>query len=175
MALKGRSKIFTHFWYAQEAEEAARFYASIFPDSRVDRVTPLLSDTPSGPAGSVNVVDFTLFGQRESRVGRRPRAEVATRRDPSRCARQQREGLQRAPRARGNAASPRAQFLRVSPAHRGPPPGPERRRRNLAREPAPRRAPRGSTGSQRHALAVMPWRRTQAGSRPRWIASGVWQ
>ena len=66
MALKGRSKIFTHFWYAQEAEEAARFYASIFPDSRVDRVTPLLSDTPSGLAGSVNVVDFTLFGQRES-------------------------------------------------------------------------------------------------------------
>jgi len=30
---------------AKEAEEAARFYASIFPDSRVDRVTPLLSDS----------------------------------------------------------------------------------------------------------------------------------
>jgi predicted 3-demethylubiquinone-9 3-methyltransferase (glyoxalase superfamily) len=64
MALKGRSKIFTHFWYATEAEEAARFYASIFPDSRVDRVTPLLSESPSGPPGSVKVVDFTLFGQR---------------------------------------------------------------------------------------------------------------
>jgi predicted 3-demethylubiquinone-9 3-methyltransferase (glyoxalase superfamily) len=63
-ALKGRSKIFTHFWYAKEAEEAARFYASIFPDSRVDRVTPLLSESPSGPPGSVKVVDFTLFGQR---------------------------------------------------------------------------------------------------------------
>ena len=64
MALKSRSKIFTHLWYAKEAEEAARFYASLFPDSRVDRVTPLMSDSPSGPAGSVKVVDFTLFGQR---------------------------------------------------------------------------------------------------------------
>jgi predicted 3-demethylubiquinone-9 3-methyltransferase (glyoxalase superfamily) len=75
MALKGRSKIFTHFWYAQEAEEAARFYASIFPDSRVDAVTPLLSDTPSGPAGSVKVVDFTLFGQRFQAISAGPHHE----------------------------------------------------------------------------------------------------
>jgi predicted 3-demethylubiquinone-9 3-methyltransferase (glyoxalase superfamily) len=61
---KARSKIFTHLWYAKEAEEAAKFYASVFPDSRVDRVTPLHSDSPSGPPGSVKVVDFTLFGQR---------------------------------------------------------------------------------------------------------------
>jgi len=64
MASKTRSKIFPHLWYAKEAEEAASFYASIFPDSRVDRVTPLLSESPSGPPGSVKVVDFTLFGQR---------------------------------------------------------------------------------------------------------------
>src|SRR2546429_6957028 len=64
MASKGRSKIFPHLWYAKEAEEAARFYASIFPDSRVERVTPLLSESPSGPAGSVKIVDFTLLGQR---------------------------------------------------------------------------------------------------------------
>ncbi|MGE0431488.1 MAG: VOC family protein [Planctomycetota bacterium] len=57
-------KIYTHFWYAEKAEEAAAFYASIFPDSAVDRVTPLPADTPSGPAGSVTIVDFTLFGQR---------------------------------------------------------------------------------------------------------------
>ena len=31
MAVKGRAKIFTHLWYAKEAEEAARYYASIFP------------------------------------------------------------------------------------------------------------------------------------------------
>jgi predicted 3-demethylubiquinone-9 3-methyltransferase (glyoxalase superfamily) len=63
MASKG-SKIFPHLWYAKEAEEAAKFYASIFPDSRVNRVTALQSETPSGPPGSVKVVDFTLFGQR---------------------------------------------------------------------------------------------------------------
>jgi predicted 3-demethylubiquinone-9 3-methyltransferase (glyoxalase superfamily) len=58
-----RRKIFTHLWYAKDAEEAAKLYASIFPDSRVERVTPLLSDSPSGPPGSVKVVDFTLLGQ----------------------------------------------------------------------------------------------------------------
>lgn len=57
------ASITPHLWYSREAEEAARFYASIFPDSRVDRVTDLASDSPSGPAGSVKVVEFTLLGQ----------------------------------------------------------------------------------------------------------------
>ena len=56
-------KITPHLWYAKEAEDAAEFYASVFPDSRVDRVTTMPTDTPSGPAGSVKVVEFTLFGQ----------------------------------------------------------------------------------------------------------------
>jgi predicted 3-demethylubiquinone-9 3-methyltransferase (glyoxalase superfamily) len=64
MATTRQAKIFPFLWYATQAEEAARFYASIFPDSRVDHVTALQSDTPSGPPGSVKVVDFTLFGQR---------------------------------------------------------------------------------------------------------------
>jgi predicted 3-demethylubiquinone-9 3-methyltransferase (glyoxalase superfamily) len=64
MAAVGRAKIYTHLWYAQDAEGAARFYASIFSDSHVDQVWSLPSDTPSGPAGSVVIVDFTLFGQR---------------------------------------------------------------------------------------------------------------
>jgi len=72
MGVKRSSKIFPHLWYAKEAEEAAAFYASIFPDSRVDRVTPLLSDSPSGPAGSVKVVDFTLFGQRFQAISAGP-------------------------------------------------------------------------------------------------------
>ena len=64
MAAKVRSKkIYTFLWYAREAEEAAKFYCSIFPDSRIDRVTALMSESPSGPPGSVQVVDFTLFGQ----------------------------------------------------------------------------------------------------------------
>jgi len=64
MAEARRTKIRTHLWYAKEAEEAAKLYTSLFPDSRIDHVTALPSDSPSGPAGSVKVVDFTLFGQR---------------------------------------------------------------------------------------------------------------
>ena len=58
-----KPKIFPFLWYAREAEEAARFYASIFPNSSVDRVTALQSESPSGPPGSVKVVQFTLMGQ----------------------------------------------------------------------------------------------------------------
>jgi predicted 3-demethylubiquinone-9 3-methyltransferase (glyoxalase superfamily) len=61
---KPRARIFPFLWYARDAEKAAQFYASIFPNSRVDRVTVMQSDSPSGPPGSVRVVDFTLFGQR---------------------------------------------------------------------------------------------------------------
>ena len=65
MAIKKTgSKIFPFLWYTREAEEAAEFYTSIFPDSRVDRVSTMPADSPSGPEGAVKVVDFTLFGQR---------------------------------------------------------------------------------------------------------------
>jgi predicted 3-demethylubiquinone-9 3-methyltransferase (glyoxalase superfamily) len=56
-------KITPFLWYAKEAEEAARFYASIFPDSRVTRVVTMPSESPSGPPGSVKIVEFVLFGQ----------------------------------------------------------------------------------------------------------------
>ncbi|MFM0669408.1 VOC family protein [Paraburkholderia sediminicola] len=50
-------KITPFLWYSTEAEEAAAFYADIFPDSRVTRVTAVPS------AGSTKVVEFVLFGQ----------------------------------------------------------------------------------------------------------------
>jgi predicted 3-demethylubiquinone-9 3-methyltransferase (glyoxalase superfamily) len=56
-------KITPFLWYSKDAEEAAAFYASVFPDSRVSRVTALPSESPSGPPGSVKVVEFVLFGQ----------------------------------------------------------------------------------------------------------------
>jgi predicted 3-demethylubiquinone-9 3-methyltransferase (glyoxalase superfamily) len=56
-------RITPFLWYAKEAEEAAAFYVSIFPDSRVERVSAMPSESPSGPPGSVKVVDFVLFGQ----------------------------------------------------------------------------------------------------------------
>ena len=56
-------KIVPFLWYAREAEEAAKLYTSIFADSRIDRVSTLPAESPSGPAGSVKIVDFTLCGQ----------------------------------------------------------------------------------------------------------------
>jgi predicted 3-demethylubiquinone-9 3-methyltransferase (glyoxalase superfamily) len=56
-------KITPFLWYATEAEEAARFYTSIFPDSKIVRVAAMQSESPSGPPGSVKVVEFELFGQ----------------------------------------------------------------------------------------------------------------
>jgi predicted 3-demethylubiquinone-9 3-methyltransferase (glyoxalase superfamily) len=57
------SKIVPSLWYTEKAEEAATFYVSLLPNSKVDSVTALPADTPSGPAGSVKVVEFTLAGQ----------------------------------------------------------------------------------------------------------------
>jgi predicted 3-demethylubiquinone-9 3-methyltransferase (glyoxalase superfamily) len=70
-----RTKIFPHLWYAKEAEEAAKFYASIFPNSSVDLVSALESESPSGPPGSVKVVDFTLLGQRFQAMSAGPHHE----------------------------------------------------------------------------------------------------
>lgn len=51
-------------WFDGDAEEAARFYTGIFPNSRVDKVSAAKSDTPSGPKGAVLTVEFTLDGAR---------------------------------------------------------------------------------------------------------------
>jgi predicted 3-demethylubiquinone-9 3-methyltransferase (glyoxalase superfamily) len=51
-------------WFTADAEEAARFYTSLLPDSRIDTVWRSPADTPSGPAGMVITVTFTLAGQR---------------------------------------------------------------------------------------------------------------
>ena len=64
MAVKSNIRIYPHFWFEKDVEKAVAFYVSIFPGSRLDRVTTLESESPSGPPGSVKVVDFTLFGQR---------------------------------------------------------------------------------------------------------------
>ncbi len=51
-------------WFDGVAEEAARFYASVIPDSRVDAVHPAPGDFyPSGRAGDVITVEFTLMGR----------------------------------------------------------------------------------------------------------------
>ncbi len=49
-------------WYDKDAEAAARFYAANFPDSAVQAVHLAPSDFPSGKAGQVLTVEFTVFG-----------------------------------------------------------------------------------------------------------------
>ena len=49
-------------WYESEAEEAAQFYAEIFPDSAVHAVHRAPGDFPSGKQGDVLTVDFTVLG-----------------------------------------------------------------------------------------------------------------
>jgi len=49
-------------WYDHDAEEAARFYARTFPDSKIERVLRAPSDYPGGKAGDVLTVEFTVCG-----------------------------------------------------------------------------------------------------------------
>jgi predicted 3-demethylubiquinone-9 3-methyltransferase (glyoxalase superfamily) len=58
------SKISPCLWFNGEAEEAARFYVSLVPNSRVDRVQRNIMDIPAGKTGTVLLVEFTLAGQR---------------------------------------------------------------------------------------------------------------
>jgi len=57
------AKITPCLWFDGDAEEAAGFYVSLLPESRVDGVTLSPADNPSTAAGAVLVVDFTLAGQ----------------------------------------------------------------------------------------------------------------
>ena len=56
-------KIRPCLWFDGQAEEAANFYAAIFPDSSVGEVTRSPADYPAGTAGDVLTVEFTVAGQ----------------------------------------------------------------------------------------------------------------
>lgn len=58
------SKIAPCLWFDGEAEEAAGFYVSLLPDSRIDRVQKNVVDSPAGKAGTALVVEFTHAGRR---------------------------------------------------------------------------------------------------------------
>lgn len=57
---KTNQKIVPHLWYDKEAKEAAEFYISIFPDSKISNVTTI-HDTPSGDS---DIVSFEVWGQK---------------------------------------------------------------------------------------------------------------
>ena len=55
-------KIAPCLWFDRNAEDAARFYAQTFPDSRVDSINHSPSDFPDGKEGDVLTVEFTVLG-----------------------------------------------------------------------------------------------------------------
>lgn len=52
-------KIVPHLWYDKEAREAAEFYCSVFPRSKIKNITTI-QNTPSGDC---DIVSFVLLGQ----------------------------------------------------------------------------------------------------------------
>ena len=57
-----KSRISPCLWFDGEAEEAAKFYVSVFPNSKIGRISRY-GDAGPGPKGSVMTVAFTLDGQ----------------------------------------------------------------------------------------------------------------
>ncbi|MBA2918828.1 VOC family protein [Sphingomonas sp. MAH-20] len=58
------SKITPTLWFNGGVEEAAEFYVSLLPESRVESINRSPIDTPSGPEGQVLTAIITLAGQR---------------------------------------------------------------------------------------------------------------
>jgi predicted 3-demethylubiquinone-9 3-methyltransferase (glyoxalase superfamily) len=58
------TKIAPCLWFDGQAEEAAKFYTTIFPNSSIDKISRSPADNPSTTAGAVLTVDFTLDGSR---------------------------------------------------------------------------------------------------------------
>ena len=56
------TRMMPSLWYASDAEEAVRFYVATIPDSRIDRIWTMQAASPSGPPGSVKLVEFTIAG-----------------------------------------------------------------------------------------------------------------
>jgi predicted 3-demethylubiquinone-9 3-methyltransferase (glyoxalase superfamily) len=55
-------KIQPCLWFDKNAEEAARFYAETFPDTRIDAIHRAPGDYPSGKQGDVLTVEVTILG-----------------------------------------------------------------------------------------------------------------
>ena len=70
--LPPRQKIMPCLWFDKQAEEAANFYVSLLPDSRIDAVIRSPGDYPSGKEGDVLLVEFTLGGTRYSALNGGP-------------------------------------------------------------------------------------------------------
>jgi predicted 3-demethylubiquinone-9 3-methyltransferase (glyoxalase superfamily) len=57
------SSISPCLWFDGKAEQAARYYVSLLPNSSIDAILPYTIETPGGAPGDVMAVEFTLAGQ----------------------------------------------------------------------------------------------------------------
>lgn len=57
-------RITPFLWFDDQAEEAARFYVSVFKNSKVNGMTYYTGEEPIGEKGAVMTVDFELDGQK---------------------------------------------------------------------------------------------------------------
>lgn len=63
-----------HLWYTEKIGEAAKYYESVFPDWRIDTLTTIPADTPSGPAGVAKRVSDAMLKLVKCDVGALERA-----------------------------------------------------------------------------------------------------
>lgn len=56
-------KVSQHLWFEKGLEEAVALYTSLIPDSKITQSSAVMADNPSGPAGSVKIMSFTLGDQ----------------------------------------------------------------------------------------------------------------
>lgn len=57
-------KLIPSLWFEKDGEEAANYYVSLLPDSRIETLIHAPADFPDGRAGQVLTVEVTLAGQR---------------------------------------------------------------------------------------------------------------
>jgi len=75
------TNVVSNLWFAKEAREAVDFYISLVPNSAITRITTLPAESPSGPPGSVQVIEFMLGNQQfmASKPGRSTRSTMPSR------------------------------------------------------------------------------------------------
>lgn len=64
-------RIIPNLWFDAQSQEAAEFYCSVFPNSKVTNIT-YYGEAGPGPAGTVLTVDFELDGQKFTAINGGP-------------------------------------------------------------------------------------------------------
>lgn len=65
-------KVTQHLWFERDMDAAVRFYTGLIPGSSITWTSAVAADNPSGPAGSVGMMAFTLGDQRYMAINAGP-------------------------------------------------------------------------------------------------------